>query len=96
MAKSWNIHSKMEDLLAATQGAIDSYIADIRRGVSAEAEGSARKNELQSIKEAFLNCKELIVEYEKLETRLKEEKQTMQDTEETKEFKRGFAEKYAK
>jgi hypothetical protein len=92
----WSVKRKMQELLEATQGAIDSYISDIRRGVSAEAEGSARKNELQSIKEAFMNCKDLIVEYEKLEARLKEEHVRATDEEEIREFKPGFAEKYAK
>jgi hypothetical protein len=92
----WSVKRKMQELLQATQGAIDSYISDIRRGVSAEAEGSARKNELQSIKEAFMNCKDLIVEYEKLEARLKEDHVKGAEEDEARDFKPGFAEKYAK
>jgi len=97
MAKRvWSVSNKMQELLEATQGAIDSYISDIRRGVSADAEGSARKNELQSIKEAFMNCKDLIVEYEKLEARLGEGQVRTMEEPELKDFKPGFAEKYAR
>lgn len=94
--KGWSVSNKMQELLEATQGAIDSYISDIRRGVSADAEGSARKNELQSIKEAFMNCKDLIVEYERLEARLNEGQVKTMEEPEIKDFKPGFAEKYAR
>ena len=52
--------------------AIDNMIEEIKRPVDSEITGSARKAELQSIKQTAVDCKELIIERQKLEQMLKE------------------------
>ena len=47
--------------------AIDNMIAEIRKPVDPEINGSARKAELQSIKQTAIDCKELLVERQRLE-----------------------------
>ena len=49
--------------------AIDNMIEEIKKPVDSEINGSARKAELQSIKQTAIDCKELIVERQKLESK---------------------------
>ena len=75
--------------------AIDNMIEEIKKPVDAEVNGSARKAELQSIKQTAIDCKELIIERQKLEQMLKELKENGQ-IEEDKDYSGGFAERFSK
>ena len=75
--------------------AIDNMIEEIKRPVDSEIKGSARKAEPQSIKQTAVDCKELIIERQKLEQMLKELKDNGQ-IEEDKDYSGGFAEKFSK
>ena len=57
--------------------------------------GSARKAELQSIKQTATDAKELIVERQRLEQMIKD-LQTNGGIEEAKDYSGGFAERYSK
>jgi hypothetical protein len=76
--------------------AIDNMIAEVRKPVDQEINGSARKAELQSIKQTAVDCKELIVERQRLSEMIKdlESKGTFDASD--AEFSGGFAEKFSK
>lgn len=75
--------------------AINNMIDEVKRPVDPEAGGSARKAELQSIKQTAVDCKELLVERQRLEQMVKDLKDTG-SIEETKDYSGGFAEKFSK
>lgn len=75
--------------------AIDNMIEEIKRPVDSEVSGSARKAELQSIKQTAVDCKELIIERQKLEQMVKELKENGQ-IEEDKDYSGGFAERFSR
>ena len=75
--------------------AIDNMIQEIKKPVDSEINGSARKAELQSIKQTAIDCKELIVERQKLEQMVKELNENGQ-IEEDKDYSGGFAERFSK
>lgn len=77
------------------QVAIDNMIDEVRRPVDPEAGGSARKAELQSIKQTAIDCKELIIERQKLEQMVKQLKDNG-EIEEEKDYSGGFAERFSK
>ena len=52
--------------------AINNMIEEVKKPVDPEAGGSARKAELQSIKQTAIDCKELLVERQRLEQMVKE------------------------
>jgi len=84
-----------KNLISAMEAAIQNMTEEIRKPVDPDLTGSARKAELQAIKETALACKELIVERQKLEQLIGD----IQDSggfEEEKDFKGGFAERMAK
>ena len=70
-------------------------IQEIKKPVDSEINGSARKAELQSIKQTAIDCKELIVERQKLEQMVKELNENGQ-IEEDKDYSGGFAERFSK
>jgi cell fate (sporulation/competence/biofilm development) regulator YlbF (YheA/YmcA/DUF963 family) len=84
-----------EDLLEAMAQAIRNITEEIKKPVDPELGGSGRRAELKSIKESALDAKELITEYQKLETMIKELKETG-GIEEARDFSGGLAEQYAK
>jgi hypothetical protein len=84
-----------KNLISAMEAAINNMTEEIRKPVDTELTGSARKAELQAIKETALACKELIVERQKLE-QLIGDLQESGGFEEEKDFKGGFAERMAK
>lgn len=84
-----------ERLMDSMAVAINNMIEEIKRPVDSEITGSARKAELQSIKQTAVDCKELIIERQKLEQMLKELKSNGQ-IEEDKDYSGGFAEKFSK
>lgn len=75
--------------------AIDNMIEEIKRPVDSEVSGSARKAELQSIKQTAVDCKELIIERQKLEQMVKQLNDNGQ-IEEDKDYSGGFAERFSK
>ena len=62
--------------------AIDNMIEEIKKPVDPEINGSARKAELQSIKQTATDCKELIIERQRLA--------------QIKDYSGGFAERFSK
>jgi len=84
-----------EELLEAMAEAIRNITEEIRRPIDTEQAGAGRRAELKSIKESALDAKELITEYQKLETMIKELKDTG-GIEAQRDFSGGLAEQYAK
>jgi hypothetical protein len=75
--------------------AINNMIDEIKKPVDPEAGGSARKAELQSIKQTAIDCKELLVERQRLEEMVKE-LQNNGGIREEKDYSGGFAERFSK
>ena len=82
-------------LMSSMEEAINTMIAEIRQPVDPEINGSARKAELQSIKQTAIDCKELLVERQKLEQMVKDLSATGTIQEEA-DYGSGFAERMAK
>lgn len=76
--------------------AIENMIDEIRKPVDQEITGSARKAELQSIKQTAIDCKELIVERQKLSEMIKEFEKNGTFDNASSDFSGGFAEKFSK
>ncbi len=81
-------------LQKAIESAIENTTNEVARGVDPETTGSARKAELQSIKTAALDARELIVEHQKLTTMLEELKESNSNTTEI-DWSGGFAEEFS-
>lgn len=82
-------------LMDAMSTAIDNMIEEIKKPVDPEAGGSARKAELQSIKQTAIDCKELIIERQRLEDMVKE--LTLgNEIKATEDYAAGFAERFSK
>jgi len=84
-----------ERLMDSMQVAINNMIDEIKKPVDPEAGGSARKAELQSIKQTAIDCKELIIERQKLEQMIKQLNDNG-EIEEDKDYSGGFAERFSK
>ena len=84
-----------ERLMASMEIAINNMIDEIKKPVDPEINGSARKAELQSIKQTATDCKELIVERQRLDQMIKDLK-TNGGIEEAKDYSGGFAERFSK
>jgi hypothetical protein len=95
MASSFTTVSASKSLMKSMEVAINNMIEEIKKPVDPEAGGSARKAELQSIKQTAVDCKELIVERQRLEQMIKE-LQTNGQIEQAKDYSGGFAEKFSK
>ena len=86
--------SASKRLMASMEVAINNMIEEVKKPVDPEAGGSARKAELQSIKQTAIDCKELLIERQRLEQMVKE----LQDNgsiEKEKDYSGGFAEKFS-
>ena len=75
--------------------AIDNMIDEVKKPVDPEINGSARKAELQSIKQTATDCKELIIERQRLEQMIKDLKSSG-EIDEAKDYTGGFAERFSK
>jgi len=75
--------------------AIDNMIEEIKKPVDPEINGSARKAELQSIKQTATDCKELIVERQRLAQMVKD-LEVSGDIKDIKDYSGGFAERFSK
>ncbi len=83
---------KLMDSMAV---AINNMIEEVKKPVDPEAGGSARKAELQAVKQTAVDCKELIIERQKLEQMIKELSENGRIKEE-KDYSGGFAERFSK
>ena len=82
-------------LMSSMEVAINNMIDEIKKPVDPDINGSARKAELQSIKQTATDCKELLVERQRLEQMIKD----LTDhgsIEQTKDYSGGFAERFSK
>ena len=70
-------------------------IDEIKKPVDPDINGSARKAELQSIKQTATDCKELLVERQRLEQMINDLKSNG-ELEEAKDYSGGFAERFSK
>ena len=75
--------------------AINNMIEEVKKPVDPEINGSARKAELQSIKQTATDCKELLVERQRLEQMIKDLNNNG-SIGEVKDYTGGFAERYSK
>jgi len=82
-------------LLESMEVAINNMIEEIKKPVDPDAGGSARKAELQSIKQTAIDCKELLVERQRLEQMVRELKDNG-EIEQQKDYSGGFAERFSK
>jgi len=82
-------------LMSSMEVAINNMIDEIKKPVDPEINGSARKAELQSIKQTATDCKELLVERQRLEQMIKDLTNNG-SIEEVKDYSGGFAEKFSK
>ena len=82
-------------LMVSMEVAINNMIEEIRKPVDPEVNGSARKAELQSIKQTATDCKELIVDRQRLEQMIKDLEYNG-EIGEAKDYTGGFAERFSK
>ena len=82
-------------LMTSMEKAIDNMIDEIKKPVDPEINGSARKAELQSIKQTATDCKELLIERQRLEQMIKDLKESG-EIERAKDYTGGFAERFSK
>ena len=75
--------------------AIKNMIEEVKKPVDPEAGGAARKAELQSIKQTAVECKELIIERQRLEQMVKDLRDSGEINQE-KDYSGGFAERFSK
>jgi len=84
----------IKKLQKAIESAIENTTNEVARGVDPETTGSARKAELQSIKTAAFDARELIVEHQKLTSMLEELKESSRNNSEI-DWSGGFAEEFS-
>ena len=84
-----------EKLMRSMEIAINNMIEEIKKPVDPEINGSARKAELQSIKQTAVDAKDLLVERQKLEQMVRDLKQNG-EIEQEKDYSGGFAERFSK
>lgn len=82
-------------LMDAMSIAIDNMIEEVKKPVDQDINGSARKAELQSVKQTAIDCKDLLRERQSLERMVKELRENG-EVEEEKDYSGGFAEKFSK
>mgnify|MGYP003634150974 FL=1 len=96
MRKSkFNTVDAAQRLMTSMEKAIDNMIDEIKKPVDPEINGSARKAELQSIKQTATDCKELLIERQRLEQMIKDLKESG-EIERAKDYTGGFAERFSK
>ncbi len=87
--------SASERLMRSMEVAINNMIEEVKKPVDPEINGSARKAELQSIKQTATDCKELIIERQRLEQMVKDLKSNG-EIDQAKDYTGGFAERFSK
>ena len=81
--------------MKSMEAAINNMIDEMKKPVDPDINGSARKAELQSIKQTATDCKELIIERQRLEQMIKDLKDSGK-IDEAKDYTGGFAERFSK
>ena len=84
-----------ERLMRSMEIAINNMIEEVKKPVDPEINGSARKAELQSIKQTATDAIELIIERQRLEQMVKDLK-TSGEIDDAKDYTGGFAERFSK
>jgi len=84
-----------ESLMRSMEVAIKNMIEEVKKPVDPDAGGAARKAELQSIKQTAVDCKELIIERQRLEQMVKDLRDSGEINQE-KDYTGGFAERFSK
>ena len=87
--------SASQRLMRSMEVAIDNMIEEVKKPVGPEINGSARKAELQSIKQTATDCKELIIERQRLEQMVKDLKSNG-EIDQARDYTGGFAERFSK
>ena len=82
-------------LMESMETAINNMIEEIKKPVDTELSGAGRKAELSSIKQTALDCKELLIERQRLEQMTKDLKNDGEIKQE-KDYSGGFAERFSK
>ena len=82
-------------LMESMEVAINNMIEEIKKPVDPDINGSARKAELQSIKQTAVDARELLQERQRLEELIKSLR-TGNAIEEQSDFSGGFAERFSK
>jgi len=82
-------------LIEAMESAIRNMTLEIQKPVDQDLTGSARKAELQAIKDTALACKELIIERQKLEELVSSLGENGEISKEI-DYRGGFAEKFVR
>ena len=82
-------------LMKSMETAINNMIDEIKKPVDPDINVSARKAELQAIKQTATDCKELLVERQRLEQMIKDLTNNGAIAED-KDYSGGFAERYSK
>jgi len=82
-------------LMDSMEVAINNMIDEIKKPVDPDINGSARKAELQSIKQTATDAKELLVERQRLEQMINDLKNNG-ELGESKDYSGGFAERFSK
>ena len=87
--------SASERLMKSMDIDINNMIEEVKKPVDPEINGSARKAELQSIKQTATDCKELIIERQRLEQMVKDLKNNG-EINQGGDYSGGFAERFSK
>ena len=81
--------------MSSMEEAINNMREEIKKPGDPDISGSARNAELQSIKQTATDCKELLVERQRLEQMIKDLKSSG-EIGEAKDYSGGFAERFSK
>ena len=87
--------SAAQRLMASMEVAINNMIEEVKKPVDPELSGAGRKAELSSIKQTAIDCKELLVERQRLEQMVKDLKDSGEIAQE-KDYSGGYAERFSK
>lgn len=83
--------------MKAMENMVETYLTDINKGVDVKAVGTNRKSELQALKLAAFDCRDIIAEIGRIEKELQEFELSGKEAEEDSgEYKPGIAEEFAK
>ena len=93
--RNFSTVNAIERLMNSMEVAIDNMIEEVKKPVDQEVNGSARKAELQSVKQTAVDCQELIKKYEEL-SEMRKNLESSGSIEEKKDYSAGFAEKFSK
>jgi hypothetical protein len=87
--------SAAKRLMNSMEVAINNMIEEVKKPVDPELSGAGRKAELSSIKQTAVDCKELLVERQRLEQMVKDLRESGEISQE-QDYSGGFAERFSK